>query len=264
MLTSPCPDYADALDVDSVTDLDPEFTIATPTDGTLELDNSQAPVLVNVDDATQTYTFRYWTVGTFTDGDVDIDFIGNSFDYLDISGEAIGNFADQSAAVQDDDGVLYVVVEFGASLTLDAGSVDVDDVTASWPADGTVSVTLSNITERGPPGSYRFDVTAADLAAGDEITIHFTAGGWTYNGQTVEVETTRTLSVGNLTYIDIRLTPPATSSWTPTLLTATSSPWPAPAWEPPAWPPRPIISPPDWVTAMSSATTSTGVLPLVP
>ena len=202
------PGYATELDVDSVTDLDPEFTIQAPdpADGTLALDNSQAPVLVNVDDVNNIYTFRYWTVGTFADGDVDIDFIGNSFDYLDISGEAIGNFADQGATVLDDDGVLYVVVEFGASLTLDTGSVDTADVTASRTADdGAGAVTLSNITERGPPGSYRVDVTAAGLAAGDAITLQFAASGdWTYNGQNAVVETTRLVSVGNFTYIDIR------------------------------------------------------------
>jgi hypothetical protein len=171
------PDYAADLIVDSVTDLDPEFTIEADdpeTDGTLELDNTQAPVLLDV--VGDTYTFRYWYNGTFETGDVTLTFIHDSITFEDLVGGEVGNFAD---TVQD-----------GNEITV-AGH----------------AVTL--LGARGPPGTYayRFDVQG-DVAVGEEVDISFNDGNWAYlgaGGNSV-VETTRPLTVltSSFTYIDIR------------------------------------------------------------
>ena len=202
-VTFTLPDYADGIDIDTVTDLDPEFD-ATVTEGTFELDASQAPVFIG-DEAADDYTFRYWYVGTFigdhdgTAGDnVTITFIGNSFDYLDAGGERIPNFADQVAVVQEDSEGLYILVDFGESLLLDEPTVDASDIVVH-----TAAVSLSNGSERGPPDLFRFDVTGA--AVGDEISIGFMDAAWTYGGDNARVEAPVSLHIlETVTYIDIR------------------------------------------------------------
>ena len=49
----------DRLDASSITDLAPEFTV-TSTTGSIQLDSTQAPILVNA----TTNTYRYWTVSS--------------------------------------------------------------------------------------------------------------------------------------------------------------------------------------------------------
>jgi hypothetical protein len=130
---------------------------------------------------------------------VTLQFIGNSYFYLDTGGRRIGNFADQEVMVQQDNGGLYIVLEFGQSLTLDRSSVSSSDISSP-------GLTFSNATERGPPGSYRFTVSGGDLTAGDNIVISYAAAAWTYAGAAVNVENTRNLTVApnaSLTYIDI-------------------------------------------------------------
>ena len=58
----------DAIDVASITDLDPEFTVVAPDGVSFALDNSQAPVRIG----DSGHTFRYWYTGTFTAGSLQL------------------------------------------------------------------------------------------------------------------------------------------------------------------------------------------------
>ena len=201
------PGYAADLDVATVTDLDPEFTITVDdaADGTLILDSSQPPLLVGFDEGTSTYTFRYWYSGSFTSGDVTIDFIGDSFDFVDLAGDTTGNFADFTAQVQDD-GTLFILVPFGEFATLDTGTINNSDIS------GPAGFTLTLQGAQGPPGTFRFNITPDDpqddLAVGDDFIISYseTASAWTYNTTlSAFVEPSRALTISKThTYLDIR------------------------------------------------------------
>ena len=200
------PPYAADLDLESVTDLDPEFTVAVDSVGSLTLDESQPPQLVP-ESTTEgnIYTFRYWYTGTFTDGDLTLTFIGDSVTYLDLAGAPVSNFASIPVAVQEDQGDLFVEVSFGELTTLDTNTIDGDEVSSF---DGTLTL----VGPRGPPGVYRYDLTnAGDIALGDEITIDFShtsgVGTWSYSGASAVVEPTRQITVNSgdsVTYIDVQ------------------------------------------------------------
>src|SRR5581483_473104 len=87
------PAYASTLDVASVTDLDPEFTLSG---GGIALDATQAPVLVAHDGAS--WTFRYWTTGG-RDADVTLTFVGGSVSFRDAAGNAIPLLAPRTLQV---------------------------------------------------------------------------------------------------------------------------------------------------------------------
>ena len=133
-----------SIDVDSVTDLAPEFTVTAPAGTIFVLDDTQAPVLMGV--AGGVYTFRYWYSGTFAGSAtaLTLTFIGQSYDYLDSANTKIGNFANFSAIVQQEGTDLFVVVPFGESAQLDTGTVAASDITLSAGNKGA-------FTARGPP-----------------------------------------------------------------------------------------------------------------
>ncbi|HEX6130520.1 MAG TPA: hypothetical protein VF044_02260, partial [Actinomycetota bacterium] len=85
------------LDLASVTDLDPEFTILLGGAATtaIRLDATQAPVLLS--QAGNTYTFRFWTIGTHTAGDVTLSFLTESaargYALLEADGDPVVNTA---------------------------------------------------------------------------------------------------------------------------------------------------------------------------
>ena len=82
-VTFQLPAYAESIDVATVTDLDPELKVTLDTGAALALDESQAPVLVS-QNATS-YTFRYWTTGTFDSAHVHVAF-RRTGDRIDIDG----------------------------------------------------------------------------------------------------------------------------------------------------------------------------------
>jgi hypothetical protein len=83
-------DGATRIDLASVTDLDPEFTVTTDAaNGTIVLDGTQAPARIG----DTGYTFRYWYTGTFVSGNLTLTFTSGSFNYLDGANEATPNTA---------------------------------------------------------------------------------------------------------------------------------------------------------------------------
>ncbi len=113
------PPYASSIDLTSMENLTPKFTVTVDNsaDGTLTLDPTQAPVLIS--QSASTYTFRFFYTGTFQSGPLTLNFLGNTFNYLDSAGQPIPDFADETLPVQQDaSGNLYINVNFGTSQTL--------------------------------------------------------------------------------------------------------------------------------------------------
>ena len=151
------PAYATSLDLASVESVTPKFTVTVDnsSDGTLTLSTTQAPLLIS--QSGDTYTFRFFYTGTFRAGPLTLDFIGNSFNYLDSGGQAIPDFADESLAVQQNGNTLFVDVSFGTSQTLNTASIasdafDVTAITSSGTTTATTGVTVSGFDNGGQPG----------------------------------------------------------------------------------------------------------------
>ena len=184
------PGYAASLDLDSVTDLEPEFTVS---EAGVVLDPSQPPTLL--DHTGNVYTFRYWYNGEFRTGPLTLTFLGGSWEYQTTASDAIPGFADVEATVQEVTGQFVVDVWYGDSP--DLAGISTDDFT---PSAGTVL----SVAARGPPGAYRYVLSG--VAAGDELTLHFT-GNWNYGGQAPQVRAPQTLTLAagsNRAYIDVR------------------------------------------------------------
>ncbi len=184
------PAYASSLDLTSMESLTPKFTVTVdnPSDGTLTLDNTQPAILVG--QSGNTYTFRFWYTGTFRSGGLTLNFIGGSFNYLDNNGATIPDFADESLTVQQDGGGnLYISVPFGTSPSLSTPLLATwSPFTVTAITSGT-TITATSAVMVTPPvaaatgaGVYNFDLTGGSLVAGDQVTIQFATGTWSYGG----------------------------------------------------------------------------------
>ncbi|KKN36718.1 hypothetical protein LCGC14_0770810, partial [marine sediment metagenome] len=209
------PSYAFGIDVASVTDLAPEVVFSA-IGGTIKADDTQAPVYLGmVGDAA---VFRVWYSGDFQGsavaGNVTVDFIGGSFNWLDASGNTIDAVA-QTNSVQlqvKSDGAAtpayFVTLQLGTSALLDTASIQNDSFTITR-ADGT-SLTVTGNTARAPPGQIELAISAPSgsdpIAAGEFVTLSYDASAWKYGAAAIEIQQSQTLSITTaLTngYIDV-------------------------------------------------------------
>ena len=180
------PAYASTIDTASVTDLDPEFTVAAPAGKTFTLDNTQAPVFLGqtTNAGVTTFMFRYWYTGTFAGSTsaLTLTYINQSYNWLDASGGRINNFADfQTLVQQDSTRAFFINVPFGDSAELNASSVTPSALVLPGGFTG------SSIMKTGPPGNWALTITGTNLAAGQTINVSYastqndaTKGIWTY------------------------------------------------------------------------------------
>ena len=199
-VTFTLPSYAVSLDVSSVTDLAPEFTIApqNASDGTIALDATQAPILMS--QTATSYTFRYFTTGTLHGANAVLTYLGGSASFLDTAGQSIPLFASEQVTVVNDAtaGQFAIDVPFGTSGLLDTASVNGGEITASG-----ATLTFEGQTSSTQIGTYRYRISGSGIAAGSHVTIAFVAGAWTYGGAASVVQGTSTLAVSADTYIDV-------------------------------------------------------------
>ncbi|MDX6411752.1 MAG: large repetitive protein, partial [Gaiellaceae bacterium] len=198
---------APRLDISSVTDLDPEFTVTpAPGAGTITLDATRAPILVS--QSGNDYTFRYFYNGTLRNGQMTLTFIGGSVTFLDASNNAVPLFAPRPVSVMSDPaadapaGQLVIDVAFGTIGSLDSASItDPDNEIA---VAGVDSFTFKGATTT--PGTYRYIVAKPGLTAGSTVTVSFVAGTWTYTTAgaiPAAVEAPRTVSGSGDIYLDV-------------------------------------------------------------
>ncbi|HMJ90340.1 MAG TPA: hypothetical protein VK530_11010, partial [Candidatus Acidoferrum sp.] len=115
------PSGAQQIDLASVFDLDPEFeiTVSSPADGTLAIDATQRPALIDA----ATNTFRYWYAGTFVNGEVQVTFTAGSATFLKADGETVALEAGSSTIeVEAANNLTYLDVRFqtAGGVALDA------------------------------------------------------------------------------------------------------------------------------------------------
>ncbi len=190
------PAYATGLDVASVTDLAPEFTVTTPG---VELDANRAPVLI--DSTATTWTFRYFFNGP-KNAAIAYDYIGGSVDFTDGQGAKVPLFAPRRVKVVRGDGSdadtdpddLLIEVPFGELGSLDDATIASADLTAAFTGESaTTTLTLVKLTESDSrAGVFRFEITSppAGLTDGSEVVVNYT-GDFTFGG------VSRVLATGN-------------------------------------------------------------------
>ena len=197
------------LNLDSVTDLGPEFTIGGLFTGALVLDATQAPQLLR--QTGNTYVFRYWTLGDYQVGDVELTWItvddpdveGDGFAFADGPNTVSGPFAPIDFTVN---GIATPNLHYlDVTLTPTSG----DTIDAAWATDATAELTLSNTGASGvaqvvgaaptrlwTSDVYRFYV-AGTFAAG-QVDVTF-AGGTVTSGGVGNLAETESFTIAALT-----------------------------------------------------------------
>ncbi|CAB5140735.1 diguanylate cyclase/phosphodiesterase (GGDEF & EAL domains) with PAS/PAC sensor(s), partial [Olavius algarvensis associated proteobacterium Delta 3] len=199
-VTFQVPAYAAELDIDSIIDLAPEFTLSAAGGQELALDDTQPPLHLGGN------IFRYWTRGDFASGDVTLTFIDSSWSAKDPDGDRVHNFAERTLTVElDDSDALFIDVHFGDLSTLDRSSITGDEFTVTRADDRSENLTAVLINEV-QLHTYRYRLTG-NVSAGDDVTLSFNEGNWTYDGVDSEVEAPRTVTIAagdTRSYLDVR------------------------------------------------------------
>ena len=131
-------------------------------------------------------------------GNVQLTFIGDSVSFTDALGQSMPLFAPEQVTVQGSTGHLYIDVPFGTTSSLDASSINGDEFTISG-ATASAPVAVS-----GQQGTFRYTITGTGLASGQQVTLTFVAGHWTYTGQASVVQAAAQLTLTGDTYIDVQ------------------------------------------------------------
>jgi len=202
-VTYTVPSYAASLDVASITDTTPEFTVSDPT---VVLDSTIAPVLIS-HDAPSTYVFRYFYSGPKT-GTPTINFIGGSFQYLDTAGKAIPDFQQQTFTTFTTSAQQVIDVNFGESSSVNVASIiDSDSSAPEITASGNYTLTRSSDTPVGTSvATFRYVVTHTDgtpMTAAEHVTITFNASTWTYGTTNAVIEASQTATLTDNSFIDV-------------------------------------------------------------
>ena len=199
------PDYASSIDVASVTDLDPEFTVSG---ANVTLDATRAPVLVSHTGAD--YVFRYFYTGDKT-GSLTLNFIGGTVNYLDAAGNAIPLFQQREFIAYQDPraghtGEFVIDVPYGETSTLSASSITDDDAT-NPEVTATGGYTLTLITDSSPisgtTGTYRYRVTGTGIAAGTHVVVTYNPANWTYGTTAGVLQASQNVTLADHTFIDV-------------------------------------------------------------
>ena len=174
-VTFDVPAGADSLDISSITDAAPEFTIAAanPANGTIALDTTQAPIRIG----TTGYTFRYFTTGTMESGAVTLTYLPGSVSSLSAAGQATAVGANVSASVTSKaltSNVATLTTATDPALTV-GDSVTITGVDSTF--NGTYTVTAVTAT------TFSYALTHADVAAATATgTVSHVAGSLTLSG----------------------------------------------------------------------------------
>ena len=168
----------------SITDLAPEFTLNVTGPGTVTLDNTQAPVLIDA----ATHTYRYWVVsnGTTAATVVTLTPIDSSWALVDTtSGNTLPNADDAATAFTSVDtthlDTPYVDVELAATAnqTVNVSTLGAGDLVFSQNGQSIGVSVDPTIAPTQMPGTnvYRYYLTGTFPTSGT-IDVDFPAGAW--------------------------------------------------------------------------------------
>ena len=183
-------------DLASIYDLEPEFAINPATGGasySIALDATQAPVLLAHVDGSTTWTFRYWTTGSYTSGAVTVSLIAGAIrfqngalstatDTLTIAAPASANVGYLDVNYQPVSGFeldVATIVDPAAEFTLGGAGAGVTQSSSYAP----LRLTNSN--------TFRYFLQD-DFVAG-EVTVDFIAN----SVQSVQPGTDPEIRIGN-------------------------------------------------------------------
>ncbi|MBV5331799.1 hypothetical protein JZU69_05440, partial [bacterium] len=157
---------------DTIYDLGAEFTIDPSSGHSIQLDGTQAPVLL-IPQTGNTYTFRYFTLGSYTSGPVTITLIPGAIGFTDGS---VSTSADSMAVANPataNVGYMDIRYQPTTGSVLDADSIT--DEAAEFTLGGAAAgVTLS--TAYDPlrlTGSNTFRYFLSGDFAGGTVTVSF-------------------------------------------------------------------------------------------
>ncbi|MGZ6715887.1 MAG: hypothetical protein ACXVFG_14140, partial [Gaiellaceae bacterium] len=202
------------IDYDSIRDLTPEFRLSGDGVGTVSLDNSQAPLVL--DEATG--SVRYWVNGTWATGDVHALFIPGSWSF--------------KKAVSPTDATVpltspnFINVTFpstpGSNYAIDPASVTGNEISLSLsgsPSGHTIALDPSQapIVDSTNPLKFRFAITGTNLCTTtgstttcDSVIVHFFDQTWSFVDTTaVETDSNRHGQTNNRQYLDVIFHPTA-------------------------------------------------------
>ena len=197
------------LDPASVIDLDPEFTLSGAGLGSgphaVHLDATQSPVLVNAG----TNTYRYWVVGEFVAGAVNVTFTSGSWASKAPEASAATGVVYSATLAVTAPGVSYIDVTFratgsnqimpGSITDVGGGSQDTEFSLSGAGAAGVMVRTDLAPTQIPSTNIYRFYVTGT-FGAG-EVVVAFVGGSWQDSGGYTNLAKSESFLVHELTAV---------------------------------------------------------------
>jgi hypothetical protein len=163
------------LDLDSIYDLAPEFTLNAATGHAIRLDGTQAPVLLPATGNANTFTFRYFTLGSYTSGEVTLTLLAGAIGFTDGSVNTSTDTLQVAAPATANIGYLDIRYQPVAGYVLDADSILDAGNEFSIAGDGRGTVTFATIAlpviRLTNSNTFRYFLQG-DFAAGD-VSIEF-------------------------------------------------------------------------------------------
>ena len=166
-VTFTVPTGFDSLDVSSITDSAPEFTLAAGAGaiGTIALDTTQAPIRIGTG-----YTFRYFTTGTMESGTVVLTYIPNSVTALTTAGQ--GTTIDNGSTTTSIQTTLTAV--FSGDTYIDVQFTQVGNIPIGFGASNAPpAVTLTGTGV----GTAALDAAKAPTVSADGTTVRYYVSG---------------------------------------------------------------------------------------
>ncbi|MHC4396737.1 MAG: hypothetical protein ACYS1A_13895 [Planctomycetota bacterium] len=169
------------INMDSVTDIDAEFTLGGDGTANIQIDDTQAPILIDAD----TNTFRYWITGIFEAGDVAVTFLAGTWSTTDGDGASHDNtyqatttlFSNGSTPLN----ITYVDVVFRSTSgnSLDISSViDGDN---EFDFDGSGADDIDFLAGQAPTqmyGTMTFRYYLVGSFTPGEVLVKFIGNSW--------------------------------------------------------------------------------------
>ena len=211
-----------SLDVNSVIDPDPEFTLSGPGLGTVKVDTGRAPVLVS--SASGVSTFRYWLIGQYAAaGDVTLAYIPGSWGY-DVASPPSPTTQTLSLVNNAAPATITVTIPDNVNgFPLDPNSIlngDADHPKIAIATDGNWTVAINtNVppVQIGQTDQYQFALSvtlpASNPTASVTATITYLPSAWWYSPSAVPEPMIASADLGNLastngrSFIDVTYVP---------------------------------------------------------
>ncbi|MBL8335376.1 MAG: hypothetical protein JNM97_01270, partial [Rhodoferax sp.] len=131
------------LDLDSIYDLAPEFTINAASGHAIRLDGTQAPVLLP--STGNTFTFRYFTLGSYTSGEVTVTLIAGAIGFTDGSQNTAADTLQVATPATANTSYIDIRYQPVTGMVLDADSITDPGAEFAITGEGRGTVSFASI-----------------------------------------------------------------------------------------------------------------------